>query len=54
MQEKCICCGAPIPEGRQICLTCEHNGNPNNIPRQSNAATTPAEAFMEKIKKNAP
>lgn len=23
MAEKCICCGAVIPEGRQVCPTCE-------------------------------
>lgn len=22
--DRCICCGAPIPEGRQICFRCEH------------------------------
>lgn len=20
----CVCCGAPVPEGRQICWQCEH------------------------------
>ena len=25
MAEKCICCGAVIPEGRQICPLCEEN-----------------------------
>ena len=23
-QEYCVCCGNPIPEGRQVCLNCEH------------------------------
>ena len=23
----CICCGAVIPEGRQICYHCEHEDN---------------------------
>ena len=22
--DRCICCGEPIPEGRQICWKCEH------------------------------
>ncbi len=25
--ETCICCGAPIPEGRQVCFSCEHKIN---------------------------
>lgn len=23
----CICCGAPVPEGRMICANCEISGN---------------------------
>lgn len=23
MPERCVCCGAVIPEGRQVCLACE-------------------------------
>ena len=23
--DECICCGATVPEGRQICLSCEKN-----------------------------
>ena len=26
MQDKCVCCGAVVPEGRQICLNCERYG----------------------------
>lgn len=24
MVDTCVCCGAPVPEGRQICWICEH------------------------------
>lgn len=24
MVDACVCCGAPVPEGRQICWICEH------------------------------
>lgn len=24
-EDRCICCGETIPEGRQICWSCEHN-----------------------------
>lgn len=24
--DTCICCGAPVPEGRMICWQCEHKG----------------------------
>lgn len=25
MEERCICCGEIIPEGRQVCINCENN-----------------------------
>lgn len=25
-ESKCICCGEEIPEGRQVCISCEKNG----------------------------
>ncbi len=25
----CVCCGNPIPEGRQVCWICEHQGKEN-------------------------
>lgn len=27
----CICCGAPIPEGRQVCPNCEAGSYPDMI-----------------------
>ena len=24
MENKCVCCGADIPEGRQVCPNCEN------------------------------
>ena len=36
----CVCCGAPVPEGRMICATCE-NGE------QTSKKET--EAFLEKL-----
>ena len=26
-EETCVICGAPIPEGRQVCYFCEHKIN---------------------------
>lgn len=47
MQEKCVCCGAPIPEGRQICLFCERHSIPKHIPGKpqpvSGASVVPPE-----------
>lgn len=31
MDNRCICCGAIIPEGRQVCLTCEQKENEKDI-----------------------
>ena len=28
MQNLCVCCGLPIPEGRQVCKACEEHGKP--------------------------
>jgi uncharacterized Zn finger protein (UPF0148 family) len=25
--DHCVCCGSPIPEGRQVCPICEKNTN---------------------------
>lgn len=25
MEDRCVCCGEVVPEGRQICLTCERS-----------------------------
>lgn len=25
--EKCVCCGATIPEGRQVCIMCGYEAN---------------------------
>lgn len=25
--DKCVCCGAYVPEGRQVCLNCEREAN---------------------------
>lgn len=26
MEDRCVCCGEIIPEGRQVCPNCEHKG----------------------------
>ena len=31
-EETCICCGQPIPEGRQICPKCEKEMEEENKP----------------------
>ena len=27
MLNTCVCCGKEIPEGRQVCMHCEHDAN---------------------------
>ena len=27
----CVCCGKPVPEGRQICWECEHKEEIENV-----------------------
>lgn len=31
MSNTCVCCGREIPEGRQVCLSCEGFGGPDAI-----------------------
>lgn len=30
MEDRCVCCGCIIPEGRQVCYMCEHKDLENN------------------------
>lgn len=37
MENKCVCCGETIPEGRQVCLNCENKSKKmNKIEKQVN------------------
>jgi len=39
MADTCVCCGAPVPEGRQVCWVCEHGDEitqPERLPRKQN------------------
>lgn len=41
-QEYCVICGAPIPEGRQVCINCEnaiYTSEPNPHSRPITSAT---------------
>lgn len=29
--DRCVCCGYPVPEGRQVCPTCESKAEPDLI-----------------------
>ncbi len=37
--ETCICCGEPIPEGRQVCPKCEADGKTYKSLLDSNVYT---------------
>lgn len=40
----CVCCGAVIPEGRQVCLACEDRRyDPEEFFRAERSALSPAE-----------
>lgn len=39
MEDKCVCCGEPIPEGRQICWKCEQSALKAGKILQSQTAT---------------
>ena len=31
MMDRCVCCGFPVPEGRQVCPGCEGKAEPDVI-----------------------
>jgi len=37
-EDRCVCCGAIIPEGRQVCPTCERNNGPLKKPAATSTA----------------
>lgn len=56
-EDRCICCGEIIPEGRQICLNCEYRvGKIGSILQSQNATkddVIKAYEFIQKgIKEN--
>ena len=36
MDNRCVMCGAIIPEGKQVCLNCENKYTPRYIPSGNN------------------
>ena len=38
-EERCICCGEIVPEGRQVCWSCEHSMTKVGAILQSRNAT---------------
>lgn len=55
-EERCICCGEIIPEGRQVCWSCEHSITKAGAILQSRHATkeevSEAYRFLEAQEKN--
>lgn len=39
-EDRCVCCGAIIPEGRQVCPTCERNNGPLKKPVATRTTAT--------------
>lgn len=50
MVDTCVCCGAPVPEGRQICWICEHTDYPT-ADEPVGQTPAPARADREKSKR---
>ena len=55
-EDRCVCCGEVIPEGRQVCLNCEHRMTKVGAILQSRNATeeevTKAYNFLETQEKD--
>lgn len=50
MEDRCICCGEIIPEGRQVCSTCQEGGS-RMMKNGSGAVVPTEEAAMRNIEK---
>ena len=51
MEDRCICCGEIIPEGRQVCKECQEGGGSRMMKNGSGAAVPTEEAAMRNIAK---
>lgn len=51
MEDRCICCGEIIPEGRQVCPICQEGGSSRMMKNGSGAAVPTEEAAMRNIEK---
>lgn len=51
MEDRCICCGEIIPEGRQVCRICEEGGGSRMMKNGSGAAVPTEEAAIRNIAK---
>lgn len=51
MEDRCICCGDIIPEGQQICKTCQEGGESRMMKNGSGAAIPTEETAMRNIEK---
>lgn len=38
MTETCVCCGEVVPEGRMVCLQCEHSAERSDCDNDSKEA----------------
>lgn len=43
----CVCCGAPVPEGRMVCWQCEHGREPLAALSEEQCEATSAAAPVE-------
>lgn len=51
MEDRCICCGEIIQEGRQVCWACEEGGGSRMMKNGSGAAVPTEEAAIRNIAK---
>lgn len=48
-EERCVCCGAIIPEGKQICPNCENKGGKYLLDKAMPFWTMPTEMLEQLI-----
>lgn len=49
MEDRCICCGEIIPEGRQVCKKCEHDASDEKARETKGRTSVVNEGLNEKI-----
>lgn len=52
-EERCVCCGAIIPEGRQVCINCETRGTQQERDEKNERRNTSIfQKLLDEAKRN--
>ena len=47
MEDRCVCCGAIVPEGRMVCLQCEMDAREKRLTESAKAMAETSERILK-------